>query len=50
MGGLVMLHTTLWYLYFTYEPMAMNLYFLITGSMCMIISLVALSISLVNRA
>jgi hypothetical protein len=49
-GGIVMIHTLIWYLYFTYEPLAMNLYFLISGSMCLIISLVALSISLVTRA
>lgn len=49
-GGIVMVHTLLWYLYFTYEPMSMNLYFLISGSMSLIISLVALSISLVSRS
>jgi hypothetical protein len=49
-GGIVMIHTLLWYLYFTYEPMSMNLYFLISGSMSLIISLVALSISLVSRS
>jgi len=49
-GGIVMIHTLLWYLYFTYEPMSMNLYFLVSGSMSLIISLVALSISLVSRS
>jgi hypothetical protein len=49
-GGIVMVHTLLWYLYFTYEPMSMNLYFLVSGSMSLIISLVALSISLVSRS
>jgi hypothetical protein len=49
-GGIVMIHTLLWYLYFTYEPMSMNLYFLISGSMSLIVSLVALSISLVSRS
>ena len=49
-GGIVMVHTLLWYLYFTYDPMSMNLYFLISGSMSLVISLVALSISLVSRA
>jgi hypothetical protein len=49
-GGIVMVHTLLWYLYFTYEPMSMNLYFLISGSMSLVISLVALSISLVSRS
>ena len=50
LGGIVMIHTLLWYMYFQYEPMAMNLYFLISGSMTMIFSLVALSVSLINRA
>jgi hypothetical protein len=36
-------------MYFQYEPMAMNLYFLVSGSMSMVISLIALSISLVMR-
>jgi len=49
LGGIVLLHTVLWYFYFTYNPLAMNLYFLISGSMAMIISLVALSISLVTK-
>jgi hypothetical protein len=49
-GGIVMVHTLLWYLYFTYEPMSMNLYFLVSGSMSLIVSLVALSISLVSRS
>lgn len=49
-GGIVMIHTLLWYLYFTYDPMSMNLYFLISGSMSLIISLIALSISLITRA
>ena len=50
LGGIVMIHTLLWYLYFTYEPMSMNLYFLISGSLSLIISLTALSISLVSRS
>ena len=49
-GGIVMVHTLLWYLYFTYDPMSMNLYFLVSGSMSLIISLIALSISLVSRS
>ena len=49
LGGIVMIHTLLWYMYFQYEPMAMNLYFLVSGSMSMVISLIALSISLVMR-
>jgi len=49
LGGIVMVHTLLWYMYFQYEPMSMNLYFLVSGSMTMIFSLVALSISLVSK-
>jgi hypothetical protein len=49
-GGIVMVHTLLWYLYFTYDPMSMNLYFLVSGSMSLIVSLIALSISLVSRS
>lgn len=50
LGGIVMIHTVIWYMYFQYEPMAMNLYFLVSGSMTMIFSLVALSVSLISRA
>ena len=50
LGGIIMVHTLLWYLYFTYEPMSMNLYFLVSGSMALVISLTALSISLVSRS
>jgi len=49
-GGIVMLHTVLWYMYFTYNPLSMNLYFLLTTSLSVIISLTALSIALVNRS
>lgn len=50
LGGIVLLHTALWYMYFTYNPMSMNLYFLVATSMCMIISLTALSVSITNRS
>lgn len=50
MGGIVFLHTIIWYLYFTYDPMSMNLYFLVSNAICLIISLTAISISLVNRS
>jgi hypothetical protein len=49
-GAIVILHTLMWYMYFQYNEMAMNLYFLISGSMCMIFSLTALAISLVQRS
>jgi hypothetical protein len=49
-GAVIILHTLMWYMYFQYNEMAMNLYFLITGSMCMIFSLTALAISLVQRS
>lgn len=48
-GGIVLLHTGLWYLYFTYNPLSMNLYFLIATSMSIIISLTALSVAIINR-
>jgi hypothetical protein len=50
LGGVVLLHTALWYVYFTYNPLSMNLYFLVATSMCMIVSLAALSISITNRS
>jgi len=50
MGGIVFLHTLIWYLYFTYDPMAMNLYFLVSNAISLIISLTAISISLTSRA
>lgn len=50
LGGIVLVHTCLWYLYFTYNPMSMNLYFLIATSMCMIISLTALGIAMTSRS
>jgi hypothetical protein len=50
LGGIVMLHTVMWYFYFTYHPLGMNLYFLISGSVAIIISLIALSITLITRA
>lgn len=50
LGGIVLLHTALWYVYFTYNPLSMNLYFLVATSMCMIVSLTALSISITNRS
>jgi len=48
--GIVLVHTLLWYMYFTYNPISMNLYFMVSGSMTMIISLVALSISLTSKS
>jgi hypothetical protein len=50
LGGIVLLHTVLWYMYFTYNPLSMNLYFLVSTAFSMIISLTALSIALVSRA
>jgi len=49
LGAIIIVHTVLWYMYFQYEPMAMNLYFLITGSLTMFFSLTAISISLCQR-
>jgi len=50
LSGIVLVHTLLWYMYFTYNPISMNLYFMVSGSITMIISLVALSISLTSRS
>ena len=50
LGVIVLIHTLLWYYYFTYKPLSMNMYFLMSTSMSIIISLTALSISLVNRS
>ena len=50
LAGIVLVHTLLWYMYFTYNPISMNLYFMVSGSMTMIISLIALSISLTSRS
>ena len=50
LGGIIMIHTLLWYLYFTYEPMSMNLYFLVSGSISLVISFTALSVSLISRS
>jgi hypothetical protein len=49
-GAIVILHTLLWYMYFQYNESAMNLYFLISGSMCMIFSITALAVSLCQRS
>ena len=47
---IIILHTILWYLYSTYNPLSMNIYYLISTSFSVIISLTALSISLINQA
>ena len=50
LGGIVLLHTLLWYMYFQYNPLGMNMYFLVSTSLSMIISLTAMSIALISRA
>jgi hypothetical protein len=50
LGAIVMLHTFLWYLYFTYHPLSMNLYFLMSSSITMVISLTAISIALIQKS
>jgi len=50
LGGIILLHTALWYLYFTYNPLSMNLYFLIATSLSLVVSTTALSIALVNKS
>lgn len=50
LGAIVMLHTLMWYMYFTYHPLSMNLYFLFSSAITMIVSLTALSISLIQKS
>lgn len=50
LGGIVLLHTVLWYIYFTYNPLSMNLYFLVSTAFSMVISLTALSIALISKS
>jgi hypothetical protein len=49
LGVIVFLHTLLWYMYFTYNPIGMNLYFLISSAITMFVSLIALSVSLTQQ-
>ena len=49
LGGIVLLHTALWYMYSTYKSVDMNVYFLVATSFSIIISLTALSIALVSK-
>jgi hypothetical protein len=49
LGAIVMFHTALWYVYFMYNPLSMNIYFLITTSLTMVLSLTSLAVSIVNR-
>lgn len=49
LAAIIIVHTAIWYFYFQYEPMAMNLYFLISGMMTMLFSLTAVSVSLCQR-
>jgi hypothetical protein len=50
LAGIILLHTALWYFYFTYNPLSMNLYFLVSTSLSLIVSITALSIALTNRS
>lgn len=50
LGVIVLIHTIIWYIYFTFNPLSMNLYFLISTAFSMIVSLTALSIALINRS
>jgi len=50
LSGIVLLHTLLWYFYFTFHPVDMNMYFLVSGAFSMIISLSAICISLTNKS
>ena len=46
--AIIFIHTVLWCVYFTQNPLAMNYYFIISGAITMIFSLTALSVSLIN--
>lgn len=48
-AAIIMCHTFLWYMYSTYNPLSMNLYYLFATSFSLLISLVSLSLSIVNR-
>lgn len=50
LGGIVFLHTILWYLYSRDHESHMNIYFLLATSVSLCISLMALSIAIVNRS
>ena len=49
LGGIVLLHTALWYMSSTYKSVDMNVYFLVATSFSIIISLTAVSIALVSK-
>jgi hypothetical protein len=50
LGGIVLIHSVLWYIYFAYNPLSMNLYFLVSTAFSMIFSLTAVSIALITRS
>lgn len=50
LGGIVVLHTLLWYLYSTYYKSDMNLYFLVATSVSLILSLTSLSVAITTRS
>ena len=50
LGAIVFVHTIMWILYSTHNPLNMNMYFLLATSFSFIISLTALSISIVNKS
>jgi len=49
LGGIVLIHSIMWYIYFTYNPLSVTLYMQVAMAMCMCISLTALSIAIVNK-
>ena len=50
LGAIITIHTLLWYMYFTHHPQGMNLYFLMSTMVSMLVSLTALSIALIQRS
>lgn len=50
LAAIIMAHTFIWYLYSTYKPLNMGLYYTLSTSFSILISLVALSIAIVHKS
>ena len=48
LGGIVMFHAVIWWIWFQYMPSHANIYLIVMVSICLICSLTAMAISLVN--
>ena len=47
---IVAIHTAMWYVYLIYNSLSLNLYLIITTSLCLILSLASMGLSITNRA